>query len=77
MPHIRDAWPYIQESAQRAQHALNRSTRSASYQKRKHSPFFSRDITLYVRMQRLAHGTTAHVVRCARTALSRVFIYPS
>ena len=127
-PLIRDAWPEIQASVQRALHALHPSSVSSSSAqqptKRKHSPSLPTgtnnnkkprhedggdddgdednddevdvpqltlhalsatapvrhkiDITLHARTLRLAHGTTgAHVARCARTALTRVFILPT
>ena len=122
-PHIRDAWPEIQASVQRALHALHPSTASTgpSSQKRKHSPStpgtnskktkfedggdnsgddgddgedvpqltlhalsatapvrHKIDITAHARTLRLAHSTTgAQVARCARTALTRVFLLPT
>ena len=131
-PPLRDAWPEIQASVQRALHALHPSSASSSSQqqqpaKRKHSPSLPTstnnknkkprhedagdnnedvddgggdeddvpqltlhalsatapvrhkiDITLHVRTLRLAHSTTgAHVARCARAALTRVFLLPT
>ncbi|KAF8487253.1 hypothetical protein DFH94DRAFT_621320 [Russula ochroleuca] len=122
---IRDAWPEIQASVQRALHALHPSAPSSSSTqqqgKRKHSPSLPTgtnnkkfkhddggdnnededdgddvpqltlhalsatapvrhkiDITLHARTLRLAHSTTGAIVaRCARTALTRVFLLPT
>jgi Histone chaperone Rttp106-like len=131
-PQIRDAWPEIQTSVQRALHALHPSSSSSSPSpqqpaKRKHSPSslpstinnnnnnnkkpkyedvgddkddddddddvpqltlhaisatapvrHKVDITLHARTLRLAHSTTgASTARCARTALTHVFLLPT